>query len=179
MLNLLRQSTAISVKAGPMLDNYDASPETALIPAVYLSKNGGALTPSDATATHDALGYYSVSLDADDTDTCGRMRMVLSASGALSCWEDYMVVPQDVYDALIGEELIDGKVNATYTVTLGGVGVQGALVEVFTDSARTNRETFGFTNEVGQKTFRLLPGTYYMRTTKAPWTFPDDVEIVP
>lgn len=99
----LKQSTAATIKLGPFLDDADGkTAETALTIAqadIRLSKNGGdiAQTNNAAGATHDELGYYDVPLDTTDTNTLGRLKVAVSESGALPVWQDFMVVPANVW----------------------------------------------------------------------------------
>jgi hypothetical protein len=103
----LKQSTAATIKVGPFVDDTDGkTAETGLSIAqadIRLSKNGGAFaqTNNTAGATHDENGYYGVPLDTTDTNTLGRLRLAVSKSGALPVWETFMVVPANVYEALI------------------------------------------------------------------------------
>lgn len=102
----LKQSTTITLKMGPFLDKTDGvTEETALSPAVELSKNGGAFAArSSATAiTHDAGGWYAVEVNATDTNTLGRLQVKSDdAATHLPVWHEFMVVPANVYDSLIG-----------------------------------------------------------------------------
>lgn len=106
----LKQSTAVTVKLGPFLDDTDGkTAETALTISqadVRLSKNGGDYAQkNDATAcTHDELGEYDCPLNTTDTDTLGRLRLMVQESGALPVWHDYMVVPANVWDSLFGSD---------------------------------------------------------------------------
>ena len=65
-MNILKQSTAATVKLGPFIDDSDGkTAETALTIAqadIRLSKNGGdfAQTNNTAGATHDENGYYDI-----------------------------------------------------------------------------------------------------------------------
>lgn len=115
-MELLKQSTAATVKLGPFLDETDGkSAETALAIAqadIRLTKNGGAFAQSNnaAGATHDENGYYGVPLDVTDTGTLGRLRVAVSKAGALPVWEDFLVVPANVYDALVlGTDKLDAN----------------------------------------------------------------------
>jgi len=107
MDQLLKQSTAATVKVGPFVDDTDGkTAETGLTIAqadIRLSKNGGAFaqTNNSAGATHDENGYYGVPLDATDTGTLGRLRVAISESGALPVVHDFLVVPAAVYDSLV------------------------------------------------------------------------------
>jgi len=104
---LLRQSSTVTVLAGPLLDPSDGvTAVTAGTPTFSLSKNGGTLAArSSATAVaHDADGFWAVELDATDTGTLGRLRVETSdAATYLPVWEDYMIVPQAIYDALVAD----------------------------------------------------------------------------
>lgn len=112
MPNWLRQSTAVTVKAGPFLDDVDGkTPESALTiqkadvmlakgDANYVAANAdqGAL---NAGAAYAANGEYNISLDATDTGTCGRLRLSIIKAGALPVWGEFMIVPGNVYDSLV------------------------------------------------------------------------------
>jgi hypothetical protein len=93
----IKKSTAITIKIGPFLDDTDGkTAETGLTIAqadVRLSKNGGDFAQkTEATScTHDELGYYDCPLDETDTDTVGRLQLVVSKSGALPVWHEFMV----------------------------------------------------------------------------------------
>lgn len=107
MAKLLKEATAANVVLGPFVDETDAvTEEEALTIAqadIRLSKNGAAFaqTNNAAGATHMENGYYQVPLDTTDTDTLGRLRVAVHEAGALPVWEDFMVVPDEVYDSLI------------------------------------------------------------------------------
>lgn len=108
MTLLLKQSTAATVVLGPFVDSTDGvTAETGLTISqadVRLSKNGGAFAQkNDANAaTHMENGYYSCALNTTDTGTLGRLRAAVNESGALPVWQDFMVVPANVYDSLVG-----------------------------------------------------------------------------
>lgn len=119
----LKQSTSATIKLGPFVDSTDGvTAETALTiqkADVRLSKNGGDMAAasadqgaSDAGAAHDELGYYDISLNATDTGTLGRLRVMVSESGALPVWRDFLVVPANVYDSLVaGSDTLQGDVT--------------------------------------------------------------------
>jgi hypothetical protein len=104
---LLKQSTAVTVKIGPFLDDSDGkTAETGLTisqAGVRLSKNGANVAQKhEASAcTHDELGIYGCPLDATDTGTLGRLQLWVHESGALPVWHEFMVVPANVYDSLV------------------------------------------------------------------------------
>lgn len=107
-MQLLRQSTAITVKLGPFVDETDGfTAEGSLTISqadVRLSKNGGdfAQKNQSSSASHDENGYYDVSLDTTDTGTLGRLRVAVSEGGARPVVADFMVVPANTYNSLVG-----------------------------------------------------------------------------
>jgi hypothetical protein len=117
-MNILKQSTAATIKLGPFIDDTDGkTAETGLTIAqadVRLSKNGGdfAQKNSSTSATHDENGYYDIPLNATDTGTLGRLRVAVSKSGALPVWQDFLVVTANVYDTLCSTDSLDVTVTA-------------------------------------------------------------------
>jgi len=109
----LRQSTAVDVPIGPFLDETDGkTAETGLNltqPDIRLKKNGGAWAQKNAaqTLSHEENGYYECSLDVTDTNTLGLLKLAVHEAGALPVWHDFIVLPQNVYDALVqGNDLL-------------------------------------------------------------------------
>ena len=106
----LRQSTTVTVKIGPFVDDGDGNTdETALtITAadVRLSKNGGNIAQkNDATAcTHDEIGIYDCPLNATDTGTLGILTLIVHEAGALHVRHDYLITPANVWDSLFGAD---------------------------------------------------------------------------
>ena len=117
-MNILKQSTAATIKLGPFIDDTDGkTAETGLTIAqadIRLSKNGGefAQTNNTAGATHDENGYYDIPLNATDTGTLGRLRVAVSKSGALPVWQDFLVVTANVYDTLCSTDSLDVNVTS-------------------------------------------------------------------
>jgi hypothetical protein len=125
MIDLLKQSTAVTVKLGPFVDDADGkTAETGLSIAqadIRLSKNGGAFaqTNNSAGATHDEGGYFGIPLNTTDTGTLGRLRVAVSKSGALPVWQDFLVVPAVVYDAIVaGTDNLQVDLAAVLNTTL-------------------------------------------------------------
>ena len=144
-MTILKQSTAATIKLGPFVDDTDGkTAETGLTISqadIRLSKNGGDIAQShDATgATHDELGYYNVPLDATDTDTLGRLRVMVSESGALPVWQDFVVVTANVFDSLVGGgDLLDVEaptgmaLEATLTAMKGASWTDETLAALMT-----------------------------------------------
>src|SRR3990172_4434062 len=102
-MRYLRQSTSVDLPIGPFLDSLDGiTPETALTitqPDVRLKKNGAAWAQKAAAQTlaHEENGFYEVTLDATDTDTLGLLRLAVFETGAGPVWEDFAVLPANVW----------------------------------------------------------------------------------
>lgn len=103
---LLRQATAVTIALGPFVDATDGfTAETALTLTQAdhrLSKNGGAFAQKNdsSSSSHMENGHYSCALNATDTDTLGRLVIVVNESGARPIRLEYMVVSPNVYDSL-------------------------------------------------------------------------------
>lgn len=117
-MRFLKQSTSVDVPIGPFLDSTDAntieSGLTLTQPDIRLKKNGGAWAQKNAaqTLSHEENGYYEVTLDATDTNTLGLLRLAVHESGALPVWDDFLVLPANVYDSLIaGTDTLDVQVT--------------------------------------------------------------------
>lgn len=117
---ILKQSTASqAVKLGPFVDSADGvTAETGLTIAntdIKLSKAGGTLgSKNSGGGTHDADGWYTITLDATDTATVGALQVTCTMSGALPVFATFQVVEEAVYDALFGASAT-GKLPATLT----------------------------------------------------------------
>lgn len=129
MTTWLKQSTATDVELGPFVDDSDfKTPETGLTISqadCQLIKNGGSAAQKNnsTSATHLAGGHYKIPLNTTDTDTPGRLRLYVNESGALPVWRDFMVVPAEVYDALVAgtDNLTADVTSASQTAITGAV----------------------------------------------------------
>lgn len=142
----LKQSTAVTVKVGPFVDETDGkTAETALTlqkADVRLSKNGGNMAAAnadqgdgDAGAAHDELGYYDISLDTTDTNTLGNLKVMIHESGALPVWVDFMVVTANVWNTLCSTDNLEVDMTA----------VSGGTVAAFIDNIWADLVTLGAT----------------------------------
>lgn len=135
MSNWLKQSTAITIKFGPFLDDTDGkTEETGLTISqadIRLSKNGGNIAQSNnaAGAPHDELGYYDVPLDTTDTNTLGTLKVMVHENGALPIWQEFMVVPANVWDSMFGADKL--QVDLTQ---IGGDTQSGTDLKDFADA---------------------------------------------
>jgi hypothetical protein len=103
----LKQSTAVTLTFGPMVDATDGTtPMPSLVVTadkIRLSKNGGAFAAKNsATAqTYMENGFYTVALDATDAGTLGRLTVKwFDATVAAGCWTlEYEVVTANAWDS--------------------------------------------------------------------------------
>lgn len=123
MVQLLKQSTAVTIKLGPFVDSGDGNTdETSLTLSqadFRLSKNWGDFAQKNeaTSATHDEIGWYDVPLNTTDTNTLGSLIVAVHESGALPVWREFLVVPANVYDSLVsGSDYLQADV-----VQLAGV----------------------------------------------------------
>ena len=117
MGGFLRQSTAAVIPFGPFVDKtngVDLEVGAGIITSIdhattgiFLSKNGGtgAIRHQAVTASVlDAYGMFLVTLDTTDTNTVGRLRVMMAeAATFLPVWDDYTVLEPAVYDALFAD----------------------------------------------------------------------------
>lgn len=107
MAVMLKQSTAVSIKLGPFVDEEDGvTPETSLTISqadVRLAKNDAnwAQKSASGNASHEENGWYEISLSTTDTNTLGTLIVAVNESGALPVWREFQVVPANVYDSLV------------------------------------------------------------------------------
>lgn len=131
----LKQSTAVDVIVGPFIDETDGkTAETGLTitqAEVRLSKNGGNMAQkNEATAlAHDELGYYDCNLDTTDTNTLGRLQLMIHEGGALPVYHEYMVVTANVYDTLCSTDKLE-----TDLTQIGGVAQSATDLKDFADA---------------------------------------------
>ncbi len=103
MLNALKQSTAAqAIKTNPIYDLSGSWVTTLAATDFQIAKNGGALTAlHSATVTYDAGGCYTITLDATDTDTLGRVVIVCVKASTICRPKEFQVIPAAVYTALV------------------------------------------------------------------------------
>lgn len=132
----LKQSTAVTVTLPRFVNEDDGrTPETGLTISqsdVRLSKNGGAFAQkNDATScTHMESGFYACPLDATDTGTVGLLTVAVPESGALPVERTYFVVSANVYDSMVGTDLlqvdpreINGSTTAAANLGQSALGI--------------------------------------------------------
>ena len=112
-MRVLKQSTQVDVLIGPLIDDgdfkaveesvaYNATGiDVDVIKGVTKADVSLANSAGDGYWRHVANGYYAVTLSTTDTGTLGPLRVAFEATGVLPCWEDFLVVPANVYDAMV------------------------------------------------------------------------------
>lgn len=108
-MRLLKQSTQVKVPVGPCVDATDGyTLETGISWATteaYLIKHDSASVTDIGTNTwsaHLGGGYYNVTLTISNMDTLGLLTLGAHDSAMRPVRHEFMVVPANVYDALIG-----------------------------------------------------------------------------
>jgi hypothetical protein len=141
-MKYLKQSTAVTIKLGPFLDEDDGkSTEAALTISqadIRLSKNGAAFaqTNNATGATHDESGWYGIPLDATDTNTLGILQVAVHEAGALPCWDDFMVLPANVYDSIVsGSDVLDVNVSQLSTSSTAADNLEASSLAIVSASA--------------------------------------------
>jgi hypothetical protein len=116
----LKQSTASqAVLIGPFIDVDGAAVTGLTIDAadIRLSKNGGNIAGKNSGGgTHDELGMYTITLDATDTDTVGRLQLTVAETGALIVYHEFQVLEEAVFDQLFGASALGYIANAPVNV---------------------------------------------------------------
>ena len=143
MAQWLKQNTAATIPFGPFLDETDGKTLlTALTISqadIRISKNGGTFAQSNnsAGAAHQENGVYGVPLDSTDTNTLGRIRVEIHETGALAVWQDFMVVPANVWDSMFGADRLDVNVEEWNATTVPAEHTAGYPVVTVKDGTGT------------------------------------------
>jgi hypothetical protein len=163
MAKMLKQSTATTILLGPFVDSTDGNTaETALTITqsdVLVWKEGGTSlnAKNDATAaTHRSIGYYTVPLDATDTNTLGQLIVAVHESGALPVRHDFLVVKDHVYDTFTGSDFLQVDVKqiastgnaATQLANIAGTMEKGTV----DDSANPTSTTYFEASDITEAT---------------------------
>jgi len=158
-MRFLKQSTAVSVVIGPIVDATDGlTPETGLdlstADAAELLKHGSGtvvdISGATLTAITGADGYYTLALTAAHTDTLGQLAVaIVDTSLCRPVREDFQVLPANVYDSLFGADLLqvdvaqlNNAVAASAILNTNNDGVNADVTRISTsDSAANNLES--------------------------------------
>jgi hypothetical protein len=118
----VEQSQTETLKLGPFLDETDGITQepglTITQSDVRISKASGAFAQKNesSSCTHDEAGWYDCDFDATDTNTAGSLLINIHVSGALAVWEEYLVLPSNTYDSLLGSDNLNTNVIAVESV---------------------------------------------------------------
>lgn len=143
-MQILKQSTAVTVKIGPFIDPTAGTPETGLTilqANVRLSINGGNMgMKTEASAcTHDEIGVYDCPLDATDTGTLGRLQLYVNNTSALPVFHEFLIVKANIYDTICSTDYFD--VNLVADQSAASIGLTAAAVDAICDEALSGHTT--------------------------------------
>jgi predicted Fe-Mo cluster-binding NifX family protein len=134
-----RQSTAIIVTVGPVLDASGVAVTDGVVGDFLVSKNGGAPAAlnASATLTHRNTGHYSLSLTATDVNTVGTAEIVINDTTNACPIKEITVVEPATYDVLFADAA-PGPASPT-NITAGTITnvttVNGLAANVITAAA--------------------------------------------
>jgi hypothetical protein len=149
MGGILKQSTAAHIMFGPFVDKtngVDLEVGAGIITSIdhattgiFLSKNGaaGEIRHQNVTASVlDAYGMFQVHLDTTDTDTAGRLRVMMAeAATFLPVYDDFLVLPANVYDSLMGTDTLDVQVTGIGNDVITAASVAAGAIDNATFAA--------------------------------------------
>jgi hypothetical protein len=134
-----RQSTAIIVTVGPVLDADGVAVTGGVVGDFKISKNGGAPAAlnGSATLTHRHTGFYSLSLTTSDVDTVGTAEITIDDTTNACPMKELQVVEPAVYDAFFADSALGYVANAPVNVAQisGDGGAADNLELAFDDTA--------------------------------------------
>jgi len=147
-MRFLKEDTITTVQFGPFVDKTDGvTLEVGLATAmdnattgIRVSKNGAAFADRDsATApSYDAMGCYRVALSATDTSDVGVVRIIFEESATcLPHWEDFMVMPGNVYDSMFGTDTLQVDVTQVGGATTNVAAMATNVDAILTDTGTT------------------------------------------
>jgi len=145
---ILKQSTASqAVLLGPFVDDTDgATAEDGLTIAntdIRLSKNGGNMAAKNSGGgTIDENGWYTITLDATDTNTVGRLQVSCKVSGALAVFMEFQIVEEDTYEYLYASgSAPDTQVAAIKSDTAAILTDTGTTLDTIVDAVLVDTGT--------------------------------------
>jgi hypothetical protein len=137
---------------------------------VSVSKNGGAFNAGAGAKSEIGSGWYQYIATAGECDTAGPLSIKITGAG---CLQQNLVYPI--------ETVMANAIKFTYTLTssVGGAPIVGAFVWFTTDLNGQNIVASGTTDVMGQVSFYLSTGTYYVWRSKDGFSFTNpDTEVV-
>lgn len=169
-MNLLKQSTAVTMRIGPCLDSTGAEYTGLVIGDLTLTKEGtSAAMAAAATLTHIANGHYSLVTIAGNTDTLGSWRVDCNKATYQIPAVEATVVRAMIYDSLIaGTDRFDTNVThindvaaSSVTTISSHLGTTGASTAQTADhtaniaavKTKTDQFAFGTANRVNAQVY--------------------------
>ncbi len=100
-----RQSTAIIVTVGPVLDADGVAVTDCVVGDFLISKNGAAPAAlnASATLTHRNTGHYSLSCTATDVNTVGTVEVIINDTVNACPMKEIQVIEPTTYDVLFAD----------------------------------------------------------------------------
>jgi hypothetical protein len=147
-----KQSVAVTVVVGPVLDSTGAEYASAVIGDMSISKNGGTLTAmaSAATLTYIANGMYTLVTRTTDMDTLGRCQITCNKSTYQMPKQEFMVLPATVFDALVTNATnTTGGLPAATGAIAGLAGTIATTTNITAATGITLTPTTGFGTQTG------------------------------
>jgi hypothetical protein len=127
-----RQSTAIIVTVGPVLDADGAAVTDGVVGDFKISKNGGAPAAlnASATLTHRNTGHYSLSLTATDVNTVGTAEVVIDDTVNACPMKEITVIEEAIYDAIYAASANawSGAAGSTTLTALASGSITAAVI---------------------------------------------------
>lgn len=111
------ETDGFTAEAGLSIANTDIKLHKAGATTLASKNSGGATNISGGT-------YYAV-LDATDTDTVGNLTVLVHKAGARPVVKEFVVLPNNVYDSLVGLDLLD--VNTVTVVDKTGYALASTI----------------------------------------------------
>ncbi len=167
----LRNRTSGQLQVNPTLAEGD----------VQVSIDGGAFTNLDTLPVVTPAGGVAVKASLAAVEMNGDNIQVLFSDAAGAEWDDLLVSLQTAAKQFEDIPISVGAVEVVYPVTssVDGAPIADVLVWVTSDAAGAHVLDTGRTDQYGNITFHLDPGTVYFWRKKVGWNFTDpDVEIV-
>jgi hypothetical protein len=146
----LKQSTQIIARFGPFLDKTDGVVEEVGLAGngTEISKNHAAFGTGPTLGTHDADGWYPITLTTTHTDTLGPLTVKSHDSAVhLPVWLEFLVVPANIWDSFFSTDFLQVDVTqllGTAWATPATAGLADVNVkQISTDGpAADNAEAF-------------------------------------
>lgn len=167
---LARQSTALTLIVGPILDSAGAEYAGAVIGDLSISKNGGTLTAMAAAATlaYIANGMYTLVTTTANADTLGAVQVTCNKATYQMPKMERNVVPASVYDAIVANatNATGGLLAATGSIT----GIVGTIANTtnITDGTITTVTNLTNAPTVGDLTAAMIASVTTAATAATP-----------